>query len=143
MIRVSKNIALGFLLTFYCGLAISQSNKCPRPENSFASNGQEYMLLTSNSKAAKINVIFYPELKYKIKVCPENVKSIIEILITDSKGNLLYTNKDKGYTLNWGFTFQALMNASIELKLKTIQHKEEPVRLQIAYRTSEIETNTN
>lgn len=113
----------------------AQNKPCLQLEKNYISDGQEYLIITKQTEVSKLNVLFYPGIDYKIKYCPENSEAIIQMSILDQNNKLFFTNSDKNYTNEWNFKFQAIMNASINLKIKQSINNEEPVRVLISYRT--------
>jgi len=125
-----------FLLTllFFANETFAQTSQCIQTDKNYISDGQEYLIITKHKEESTLDIIFYPGIDYRIKICPENANAIIEMSILDKKSIQLFTNIDKNYINEWDFKFQALMNASVKIKIKQSINKEEPVRILITYK---------
>jgi hypothetical protein len=135
--KIKHKFTIFILLLSSYTISTGQNIPEDKLNKNYLSDGQEYILLLNKKNANKINVVFYPDLEYKIKIKTNNKSSIIEMNISDTNGTLLYSNQNKKYAKEWNFKFQSLMNASIDIKLISSTNKEENVRVQIAFRKSE------
>jgi hypothetical protein len=128
------------LLIIICCTVNGQANKGPKfcagdlLGKAFISDGQDHSGLVRKNKSTKFNIVFYPQFRYKLIVCSNNLKEPLEITLKDSNGKIFFTNANKDYIREWEFQYSSLMNATIEIKLVKKEATEENIRLILGYK---------
>ena len=102
---------------------------------SFISDGQDHQVIVRCNRPTKLNVVFYPQFRYKIVVCCTNKRMPIEFKLLDNKGTVHFSNANKDYIRSWEFQFSSIMNAVVEINLTDAKIKEENIRILIGYQT--------
>ena len=105
------------------------------PDRSFISDGQDHQVLLRYNKITKLNIVFYPQFRYRLVLCCHDKSLPVEFKLMDTKGSIHYTNANKDYIRTWDFQFTSIMNAIVELKLADTHIKEENVEIFISYQT--------
>ncbi len=106
-------------------------------ESSYLSDGQDYRALLKGNEIVEFYTTFYDENTYRIAACTEIGGSLI-FTIKDSRGNMLFTNKDHENAPYWDLEF----NATIECEIKIQLSAETQKLAQGSVTTEEKETNT-
>ena len=101
---------------------------------SFVSDGQDHQLIINGVKYTKLNLLFYPQFRYKVIAC-SNLNSKVEMRLTDNNGIVCYSNANNQFSNQWEFVFSNPMNATIEIRLLDSSLKEESIRLIVGYKS--------
>lgn len=113
----------------------SESANCTKLlGKSYIPDGEDHQLVIMESRATKLNLVFYPQFKYKLIICNANHYPV-EMKLLDKNGNICFSNADKKYGNEWEFQFAEILNGTIQLKLMTKKVKEEEVKIIIGFKS--------
>ena len=86
-------------------------------ESSYLSDGQDYRALLRGSETAEFYPTFYDENTYRIAACTEIEGGSLLFTIIDTKGHVLFTNKDHENAPYWDLEFKATLECKIIVQL--------------------------
>ena len=92
---------------------------CKAELTPYIHDGNYHAAILSIGEEAELYKTFYSDTDYRIAVCGSTNLPDIEFRVIDSDRNVLYSNKDKEYSMTWDFRLEASQQLKIFIKVPT------------------------
>jgi hypothetical protein len=84
-------------------------------------DGNYHAAILTIGEEAELYKTFYSDTDYRIAVCGSTNLPDIEFRVIDSDRNVLYSNRDKEYSMTWDFRLDASQQLKIFVKVPTAE----------------------
>ena len=109
-------LIFSLLCACFCFSANAQVQCASLLSEDYVSDGQYYATTIKNYETKQCEVTFIEGNEYRVIVCPHNAKKV-QMQVVDVEGNILFNNKNYGYTNYWDFRIKQTLNCTIRLNL--------------------------
>ena len=100
---------------------------CKAELTPYIHDGNYHAAILSIGEEAELYKTFYSDTDYRIAVCGSTNLPDIEFRVIDSDRNVLYSNKDKEYSMTWDFRLEASQQLKIFVKVPTAEGMPEEI----------------
>ncbi|RLD57431.1 MAG: hypothetical protein DRJ01_13870 [Bacteroidetes bacterium] len=80
-------------------------------------NGQLNSAILSEGDVAELMLTFYSNQDYRVLVCSEKTLGNIGFRLLDTERNVIFDNKDHGYTNMWDFSSTSTQQLIVEVSV--------------------------
>jgi hypothetical protein len=94
---------------------------CKAELTPYIHDGNYHAAILSIGEEAELYKTFYSDTDYRIAVCGSTNLPDIEFRVIDSDRNVLYSNKDKEFSMTWDFRLEASQQLKIFVKVPTAE----------------------
>lgn len=94
---------------------------CKAELSPYIHDGNYHAAILTVGEEAELYKTFYSDTDYRIAVCGSVNLPDIEFTVIDADRNVLYTNKDKEYSMTWDFRLEASQQLKIFVKVPTAE----------------------
>jgi hypothetical protein len=100
---------------------------CKAELTPYIHDGNYHAAILSIGEEAELYKTFYSDTDYRIAVCGSTNLPDIEFRVIDADRNVLYSNKDKEYSMTWDFRLEASQQLKIFVKVPTAEGMPEEI----------------
>ncbi len=94
---------------------------CKAELSPYIHDGNYHAAILSVGEEAELYKTFYSDTDYRITVCGGVNLPDIEFRVIDSDRNVLYSNKDKDFSMTWDFKLESSQQLKIAVKVPTAE----------------------
>ena len=91
--------------------------KCMPLLSPYIYNGQLNSAILSEGDVAELMLTFYSNQDYRVLVCSEKTLGNIGFRLLDTERNVIFDNKDHGYTNMWDFSSNSTQQLIVEVSV--------------------------
>jgi hypothetical protein len=92
---------------------------------SYTHDGNYHAAVLVEGEEAELYKTFYSGMEYRIAVCGEEDMPKVEFKVLDADKNVLYNNKDNGYSPTWDFKLESSQQLKVVVKVLSVTQKED------------------
>lgn len=128
--RLFVSIAVVFIATQYIAYAQCKTfakNVCKPILDPFIHDGNYNAAILTEGEEAELYKTFYSGQTYRISICGSEALPKVQFKVIDSDNNVLYDNKDKGFSPVWDFKTEASQQLKIHIKIPASGKNQEEI----------------
>lgn len=84
----------------------------------FVTDGQEHIAPFKSGGRIEFRTTFFGHSTYRLSVCTNAAKGHLVMRVYDTDKNLLFCNRDYGYSPYWDFSFTSTVTCIVQLELE-------------------------
>ncbi|MBQ9470244.1 MAG: hypothetical protein IJU72_04755 [Bacteroidales bacterium] len=83
----------------------------------FVTDGQEHIAPLGDGQRAEFRTTFFGHSTYRLAICSNSPQGHLVMTVYDTDKNLLFCNRDYGYSPYWDFSFTSTVTCIVQLEL--------------------------
>jgi hypothetical protein len=106
-----------FSLPYFCNAQCKYFGQkmCVKYLDDYRHNGQNNSAAIAQGETAELNMIFYKGHDYRLVFCAEEHLGQLAIVISDTKGNVVFDNSQQDMAWHWDFSMQSTQRFIIKV----------------------------
>lgn len=96
-------------------------NICKEELEPFTHDGNYHAAILTEGEEAELYKTFYSDQDYRVAICGSDNLPPIEFKVMDANKNVIYSNKDSGYSKTWDFKLDSSQQLKLIVKVTTFE----------------------
>jgi hypothetical protein len=128
MKKITTVLALTFIISLFSYTVSAQCKGfakkiCKLELIPYIHDGNYNAALMSEGEEADMYKTFYSNQQYRLAICGSDTAFQVEFKVTDSRGNILYNNREHNFSRIWDFKFETSQQVKITVKVPVSNKK--------------------